>query len=142
MWEFVRILLFSAIVSITGGKRDFPPGRYQFDLDEPLVAINEGASIYVDVSSMLPPRQSLASKRKWADHFPIDSMTVHLIPDENSSEPVQFSYQGNISYTSDSVYLILSSDKAVPQGVDYVAAEFTTTVDLNHTELLWKNHGK
>lgn len=141
VWGFLKILLFSAVISITGGKRDFSPGRYQLDFHKPLVAINGGASMYVDVSSMSPVG-SLALRREWADHFPLNSITVLLFSSKSSGEPVRLTYQGGISYTGNSLFLILSSDKDVPQNLEYVSAEFTTAVNLTSVELFWKNYGK
>lgn len=142
MWEFIRILFLSAIVSITGGKKDFATGNYQFDLGAPIVAINEGALVYVDVSSMAPRGQTLAMRREWASRFPRNCMAIKLIPKEASYESVYLTYQGGISYTGDSLYLLLVGDKAIPRGVQYMAVEFKTTVPLNSAELIWKNYGE
>lgn len=129
-------------MSITGGKKDFAIGNHQFEFGAPIVAINEGAVVYVDMSSMVPRGQTLAMRREWASHFPRNCMTIKLIPKKTSDEPVRLTYQGGISYTKDSLHLILVGEKGIPRGVQYMAAEFKTTIPLNSVELIWKNYGK
>jgi hypothetical protein len=128
--------------SISGGKKDFTPGDYHLAIKEPLVAINNGVSVYVDVSSMLPNGQTLAMRREWASRFPLNCMAIQLIPRDGSDETVHLTYKGDVSYTRDVLYLILVSDSPIPKGVEYEAAKFTTTIQLRDIEVIWKNYGK
>lgn len=143
MWEFIKILLFSSIVSLTPNKANFTPGVHDIQINKSLSAITSGAVFYVDVTSMLPSDEgSINEVRNWvARTFKEGSLRVKL-SGVGAGKSVDFTYIGHTSIAANSVYLTLVSHDPVPVRVDFSKVTFETDVKLVQVELLWKNYNK
>ena len=106
----------------------------------PLVAINEGASIWIDVSSMVKRRReetALDLDLRVKELFPDGAIEAVLV---SKALNVPLRYKGHFAYGGDNVKLIVESDGGVPVDVEFNAIVITTSVPLESVSVWWRNY--
>lgn len=139
MMEFFRILFFAKTVLLTPEPIDLV-GDVELELKEPLVAITRGASIEIDVSSILTKRKQesiIEFDRKVAEIFPVGGIEANLFSEDEVK--VILSYDGGAAYTNDRVFLMLYADGGVPTDVEFDRLMIRSRIKLTSVTVSWRN---
>lgn len=142
MKEFFLILFFSKIVLLTPKPIDFL-GDYVIELDSPISAITSGASIEIDVSSMITwgeDESILDFRERLNELFPKGKISAHLKNDANNE--ILLAYTGAHVVNKNKVVLSLYNDKGVPLDIDYNYLTIKSSIELENVLIYWKNHKK
>jgi hypothetical protein len=140
MLEFLRILFFGHVVLITPQPVDLY-GTVEFSLEEPVAAITTGATLEVDVSSMIakPREEPIAAFRQRVDAmFARGAIEATLFGANDVS--VHMQYNGNHAYSDTGVTLLLESADDVPTGVEFTRLEVSSQMTLKSVTLSWRNY--
>ncbi len=138
--EFLSILFFAKTVLLTPVPIDLY-GDLDMRLRTPLTAITSGASIQVNVSSMISKSEKegiLEFGRRVESAFPPGTIQAKLTG--NDGQEVKLSYEGNYAYSSDAVLLTLTANNGVPKNVEFERIIITSHIKLKSVLLSWKNH--
>lgn len=139
MWEFIQGL-FLAKLLLLAGPGDFVPGTHQIEIREPVSAISGGASLRLDITSMVPQEaRSLAASREWIEKtFPDNSIRATLKSKDGLS--VNLSFDGASSWEPESIQLIIAASEGVPKGVEFSSLALSTDLHLQQVTLTWANY--
>lgn len=141
--EWLWILLFGSFLSLSDQPMNFSAGTHGVPLKRPLSAITSGASLYVDVTSMVPTGEmTIDESRRWVErNVEPGCLKATLQADGATTVPLEF--RGGISFAPDSLYLILSGpDLAVPVRQDFKRLTVTSCIPLRQVRLYWANYRK
>lgn len=141
MFELIKMMLFAKVIMLTPNPIDIKPGCLELELAEPLSAINEGAALYIDVSSMLPDDvNGIFEAQAWVEEtFPKKSAQARLLDSSNDIE-VEFFFEGNSSWSEDQIRLVLSGSSGVSTNAEYDKIFLETTIGLHNVSIIWKNY--
>ncbi|RUO35487.1 hypothetical protein CWE13_11190 [Aliidiomarina shirensis] len=143
MFELIKMMLFAKVIMLTPNPIDIEPGCLELELAEPLSAINEGAVLYIDVSSMLPDDvNGIFEARAWVkETFPKRSVQARL-HDSYSDTEVELFFEGDSSWSENQIRLVLSGTSGVPTSIEYDKLFVETNIDLKGVSIIWKNYSK
>ena len=139
MMEFLSILFFAKTVLLTPVPIDLY-GDLDMRLRTPLTAITSGASVEVNVSSMIskPEKEGILEfGRRIKSAFPPGTLEAKLIG--NDGQEVKLSYEGNYAYSNDAVLLVLTANNGVPKKVEFERVVVTSHIKLKSVLVSWKN---
>ena len=139
MIEFIKILLFSKIITLTPVPVDIDR-QLILDLNIPIKAITSGAGIEIDLSKQV--RSSIGNKDMFEtfdfmeEKFPEGSIHVQL------KGKSQFILLDKISYgySNGSSKVKVSSASGVPEGIEFTSVIINTNVPLQNAIISWKNY--
>jgi hypothetical protein len=143
MMELLRILFFANSVLLTPSPINIHQGG-DVEFSSPVSAISSGAAIHVDVSAMVPlgARQDIISSRRWVgSQFPRGSI-VATIGCGGCPKGVEFSFDGDISWSKGGVELMLTSKTGVPTDVEFNKINLHSDVELHQISIKWFNYMK
>lgn len=139
MLDFFRILFFAKTVLLTPD-----PINVLGDIDlrpsEPLTAITTGASIEIDVSSMIkkPQQEGIVEfRRRVAEAFPPGSINAKLLGKDNRQ--VTLWYDGGVAFAKDAIFLGLYAGDGVPIDAEFDRVKLTSRVQLKSVRVSWRN---
>ena len=138
MKEFFLILFFSKTILLTPDPINLH-GRLELAPDKPIEAITSGASIQVDVSSMVGwngKEDILVFRKKISDLFPLGTIKAKLV---GKGKEVTLSYHGDHQFNKDHVMLSLYADNGVPSSVEFTKVIIESSIELNGIKVYWKN---
>jgi hypothetical protein len=139
MIEFLRILFLGKMLLITPQPVDLD-GMVEFKLGEPLTAITAGATLEIDVSSMISKRREepiIDFRRRVDEAFPAGTVEATLF---GENVRVEMPYTGNYAYSDAGVTLLLQSKDGVPTGVEFSRLTITSQSTLRSIAVRWRNH--
>ena len=141
MYDFLMILLFSKVVLLTPEPVDINSNEkgYEINLKEPINAINSGASIEIDITTMLPVSikgDVVKSREAVSKIFPDGSVEVILSMDKGN---ISLKDRFGISVGSNDTKLTLYNDN-MPTNIDFNAVTIKTSVNLENVKIYWRNH--
>lgn len=139
MLDFFRVLFFAKTILLTPEPITLL-GDVEIRPTLPLTAITAGASIEIDVSSMMTKHQKegiVEFRRRVTEAFPSGSINAKLFGKDNRE--VILSYDGGVAYTDKAVYLGLYAHDGVPTGVEFNRVKLTSRVQLNSVKVSWRN---
>jgi hypothetical protein len=142
LMEFLRILFFAKMVLLTPEPIDLH-GSVELRPREPLIAITTGASIEVDVSSMItknPQEGVVEFRRRVNTMLPLGAIEAKLLGSETRA--VALRYDGSVAYSENQVMLSLTSDTGVPTGTEFTQVVVMSRVDLKSIKVSWRNYKK
>jgi hypothetical protein len=140
MMTFLRILIFAKIVLLTPEPIDLF-GEVELKLRESLTAITKGASIEINISSLITkPRQEgiLEFRRRLREVFPPGTIEATMI--SKDKRQVTLHYNGASAYSGNEVILILDADGGVPTDVEFEKLIITSRINLKSVTVSWKNY--
>jgi len=140
MKEFLLILLFGKSVLLTPVPVVLH-GSMELQPEAPIEAITSGASIQIDVSSIVSwdtKEGILEFRQRLKKQFPPGSIKAELFGDGNKKTTL--TYKGNHLFNKDSVMLSLYGDNGVPTDVEFKKVILTSSIELKGVKVLWKNH--
>lgn len=140
MNEFFLILFFSKTVLLTPDLINLH-GRLELVPDRPIEAITSGASIQIDVSSMVAwdgKEDILIFRKKLSEHFPPGTITAQLIGKDNKE--VTLSYQGNHLFNKNNVMLSLYAGNGMPTDIEFTKVIIESNIKLLGIKVIWINY--
>lgn len=141
MMEFLRILFFAKTVLLTPEPINLL-GDVELRPREPLTAITAGASIEIDVSSMITkPRQESVEDfyRRAEAMFPSGAAEAKLLTKDKREVVLNYDQRG-IAFSNDTVFLVLSADGGVPTDIEFEIVRLTSRIELQSVKVTWKNY--
>jgi len=138
--EFLRILFFAKVVLLTPVPIDLF-GDVELKPRKQLTAITTGASIEIDVSSMITkPQQEgiIEFRRRVAEMFPAGTIEVKLFGKDKRE--VVLRYGEGAAFSNDAVFLVLYADDGVPPDVEFERVLLTSRIKLKAVKVAWKNY--
>lgn len=138
--EFLSILFFAKTVLLTPVPIDLF-GDLDMRLRTPLTAITSGASVQVNVSSMIskPEKEGILEfGRRVESAFPPGTLEAKLTGKDG--QEVRLRYVGKYAYSSDAVVLLLTADNGVPKNVEFERIVVTSHIKLKSVLVSWKNY--
>ena len=142
MKEFILILFFAKTILLTQSPIDVH-GNLVLELKEPIKAITTGASIQVDVSSMISYSSSdeiSAFRGKLLKLFPQNSIKGKLV--QKNGNEVLLTYNGDHLFNSKEVLISLYAENGVPLDKEFEKVELQSDRLLTSVSIYWKNHKK
>jgi hypothetical protein len=144
MIEFFKILFFSKLVLLTPGFVDIDNSADYFalNLNEPISAINSGASVQIDVTRMIQfdDKPDVIEIQKRADALFSDEV-IEVVLVETDKTHVLSLKNGGASVNANSAILSLSGQD-IPTGVDFKELKITSSIKLEKIKIYWKNFKK
>lgn len=141
MKEFFLTLFFSKFILITPNPVDLDIGVTLIKLKEPLEAITPGASIQIDVTSILKLEASdgvMEAKEKANQLLPRGALSASI--GSQDSLKTTLYYDGNILYSNGQVLVSLHNKDGVPVDLEFTSLEINCTVKLTQVEIYWRNY--
>lgn len=141
--EWLWVLVFGSFVTLTDEPVDLSVGINHIPLRKPISALNSGARMYVDVTSMVPAEAlaSVFSARQWVeDNVPVHCLSAVL--DDDRLAPVELEFEGHSSYGQGSLWLNLAASNDLPLRQGYSELAVSSCMPLPGVLLYWRNHGK
>lgn len=142
MLDFIFILLFGKTVLLTNIPVDIQDTS-SISLEKPISALTPGASIQIDVSSMIKyePKSNIADFRKKIEEmFPPQSIQATLV--SIGGENVILKYNGASMFNEKQVLISLYSDIGVPKSTEFNRIQISSATKLRSVKLLWMNYKK
>jgi hypothetical protein len=139
-FKYLILLLFSKTILLTPAPINLGVGFTRLELAKPIQAITPGASLQLDITSMLKPlvnNNFLEIKKKTNELFPIGSVSATLTTD--SGVDVLLSNNGGFLYRKDRVTLSLHNKKGVPVYEDFQFLQFRSDIKFENVKIYWKN---
>lgn len=139
MKEFFLILFFSKTVLLTPNPIMLN-GEIQLIPKDPLEAITTGASIQIDVSSMIKQGEDegfLEFDKRLLESFPAGAINAKLIG--NDKTEVMLTYEGASLTNKESTMLSLYSEGGVPTDIEFNKVVVTSNIELKDIKIYWKN---
>ena len=139
MKEFFLILLFSKTILLTPDPISLH-GRLELVPDKPIKAITSGASIQIDVSSLINKDEKegiLAFRKRLLAMFPPKTISARLVGEDAE---VVLQYDGGHSFNKDSVWLELYVESGIQTDIEFKRVVIESSIKLNGVKILWKNY--
>lgn len=137
MKEFFTILFYGKVILLTPNPVNVE-NQLDVMLDEPIVAVTSGASVQIDVSSMIEVTNVIETRQAVSSRFPDECLSGAL---HGANIEVALQDMGT-AISSDSVQLILSSDSGVPIGTEFSRIVIFSCVNMTNVEIYWRNYKK
>ena len=134
--------MFGSFVALTERPVDLVDGSNDVPLRAPISAVTRGASIFVDITSMVPKNEvTIELSRRWVEKN-VSAGCLKAVLESGDSDPVALEFKGSSSFEPGKVYLILASGSGVPIRKDFRKISLTSCVRLNQVMIYWQNHQK
>ncbi len=140
--DFFLILLFAKSVLLTQSPIDVY-GSFVLDFEEPIKAITPGASIQIDVSSMISYSSNediRTFRKKLLKLFPKNIIRGKLIT--KNGQKVLITYHGDHLFNKKEVLISLYADDGIPLDKEFENLELESKIQLTSVYIYWKNYKK
>jgi len=138
--NFFWILLFGSFVALTERPIDLVAGVNDVPLRVPISAVTHGASIFVDITSMIPKDEvTIELSRRWVEKN-VSAGCLQAVLQADNTGPVALEFKGSSSFEPGKVFLILASAGAVPVRKDFRRLSLTSCVPLSQVMVYWRNY--
>lgn len=142
MKTLIIILLFGKTILLTPNPISIDNDAIVLKLSEPISAITKGASIQIEVTSMLSSydvSDVIEAQGVVKELFPEGTISASLNNDDD--DKVVLSYDGGILYNRKHTRLSLYSDD-MPTKIKWDNVTIRSEVELIDVLVLWRNHTK
>jgi len=137
MKELLIVLIFGKTILLTPSPILIGPEWVDISISKQLVAINEGASVLLDISS-LPHDKDLQAVRKEIDaKYPKGSVKGQLVTNDGVVHEL---FNVGLSWNKKATRLILSSEQPIPKDIHFVKVRLRSEYLIETTYVYWKNH--
>lgn len=140
--DWLWILIFGSFVQLNSQPVSIADVNVTLPLRPPISALTSGASIYIDVTSLVPSEQfSLAHSRAWIEkEIPYGCVKARL---EGAGAAVKLRFEGGTAFEPQRLYLILvGPNAAVPTRRRFNKLTLTSCVPLRGVDVYWMNYRK
>jgi len=141
--EWLLVLFFGGSFSLTDNSIDLLATVNEIPLRRPIYAINSGASILIDITSMIPKDQmNINSSRKWISEN-IRSGCIKAMLKGDSTKDVYLEFKGGVSYRPERLRLILDGEEGgVPTRRNFNKLFLSSCIRLSNVDVYWMNYQK
>ena len=140
MKELFLIVFFGKVILLTPNPIDIDRSIELF-LDKPITAITSGASILIDISSMVSDKERESARnsdKELIAMFPPESIVAKLIG--NDDYEVMLKFNGGFQVGNDTIELILHAESGIPAGIEFNKVHIQSTIELSSVKVFWKNY--
>ena len=141
MYEFFMVLFFGKTLLLTPVGVDVD-SYTKISLDEhPVMAINSGAQIQIQVPEILNVKTSSPVDRisLIESIFPSDSLRANIVSSNGESFVLDVQ---SVSVSADDSRICLSSSSGVPTNTEYNTILLYSKISIKGAKVYWKNHGQ
>lgn len=137
--KLVIVLLLGETTLLTNEPVTISSDYSLFEFSESIEALNDGAGLLIDVTSMLPNynERKLSVVRRDVHKLLGDSVIVANL--KNNKAGHAFTYKGGCLVGKNRILIMLSSDEILTEK-RWSRMEVKSSVELKNVELLWKNY--
>lgn len=140
--DFFWILLFGSFVALTERPIDLVAGVNNIPLRAPISAVTHGASIFVDITSMIPKDEvTIELSRRWVEKN-VSAGCLKAALQADNAGLVALEFKGGSSFEPGKVFLILAAGGGVPVRQDFRRLSLASCVPLSQVMVYWRNHQK
>ncbi len=142
MKTFFLLLFFSSNSLLTESYVTIKDNTHIINIKKPISAITDGASLLIDISSMIPDieNKSITQLRKDVINiFESFIITAKLIGKTNN---VTLAYSGHSMITNKQVFLTLESNKNLSKLGKWSKVIISSSKELTDVKVYWKNFSK
>lgn len=134
------VIFFGGSVYLTPEPIDLH-GRYEIVRVKPIEALTAGASLGIDVSSVIKDygkgNDVWTLSRRVERLIPPGSVEAVLVGD---GVEVVLRYKGHFRYNNTGIWVTLEADEGVPTGVDFTKVVIDSDVELKGVRVIWRNY--
>lgn len=141
MINLFLIIFFGSVTSLTKNPIDIVTGVNEISLKNPIAAITSGASIELDISSIVPASNTtIFESRKWAEeNFPKDCIRV-ILHKRGYTNPQSKLVMNGIGISNEKTFLILSNVAGIPTKQEFDSITLFSCRSIRKVNLFWKNY--
>ena len=137
MKEFFTVLFFGNVVLLTPQPVTFED-HLNIELDEPIMAITNGAGLQVDVTSMIEVTGVIETRHAVDARFPDGCVRAVL---HSSNFQIVLQRMGT-RVSKDRVQIGLYSDSGIPIEAEFSRIEVFSCEQMTEVNVYWSNHKK
>ncbi len=145
MMTFLKLLFFSKVILLTPVPVDLHVGANTIPLPEPIEAISPGASVEIDVTSLVNPgmerdliKDLLTLDDKIKKLFSGETIVALLVSEEG--ERAELIHHGGYTIGKTDVRISLLNKDGMPVDVEFIFLQINTTLPMKDVRIYWKNH--
>lgn len=144
MWQLIQTLLFGGTFVITPTPVDITSSWLDLRLKDPVEALNSGATLEIDVTSVVPPTKpdghdALERLAKAEKLFPIGCAEARLVT-QDQREVLLASVSPAASSTQ--TLLLLTNTTGMPADLKFSNVFVRASCPIMSTHVYWHNFGK
>jgi hypothetical protein len=142
MIDFILAFLLGHTSLLTPAPVDIR-GSQEINLTKPISAVTDGATLQIDVSSVVSPKLGpFRVPASVLEAFPKGSITATLSQTHGSAS-VKMVYSGDVMLLSNEVRILLPPKTSIATRVKFDRITITTSKQLPAVKIYWNNvHGK
>ena len=133
MKTFFLLLFFSKTLLLTPDPINLSQDWMQIVPQRPLTAITSGATIIIDITSIVGEEKNIATLERT---FPRGTVEAKLIRDDGTEVTL---HDGFFAYSEHQCWILLSGDGPVPTSVRFVKVLVRGSPILRGVKVSWKN---
>ncbi len=108
---------------------------------EPISAVTSGASLEIDVSSIVmksKEERTVEFRARVKKLFPPHTIKANLV--QKNGEKIPLIYAGYFSFNNKGTWLSLSSESGVPTGKEFITVEVISKIKIEDVTIHWRNY--
>lgn len=133
MKKFILMLLFSKTILLTTSPVDLTDTWMQIVPKSPLKAITSGASLQIDISSIVGNQSDFKILQQM---FPKGTVEANLICSSGEKVILQ---DGSFAYSNNEIRMILDGVKPIPTDETFVRVQIKSKRVMPGVKIYWKN---
>ncbi|WP_434031668.1 hypothetical protein [[Pseudomonas] boreopolis] len=139
---FFIVLLFGGFSAVENLHNNISRGTTDVVLRHKIMAVTEGAALYIDISSKFGEREvdPISVRDSIVKNIPKGCIRVVLKGEGDAAADMKF--EGGVSYEPGRVWIILRSDKGVPTWHYFDKMSIQSCMDIDDVKFFWKNYSK
>jgi hypothetical protein len=140
MWTFFKILFLGGTTLLTPHPIDLGEAWVRIDPKESLAAVTSGASLFVDITALIPPPTNLLDRMATADRlFPKGCIRARL--NTNAGEEITLLNAGS-AVSNSNTYIIVAAESGVPTDLKFRTVSISATCPMKGVVVSWKNYSE
>ena len=139
MLELFRALVFGQVITLSPGLADLGDIAVRFVAAKPIEALNAGARLSVNVSSVVAVSDSLDTMRRTEEVFPKGCIQATGI--QPNGNEIQLKSQ-TVAWSSTGAYVVLAQEGGANTSVEFTAINVTSCRPVPKASAEWANYGK
>lgn len=139
MLELLRALLFGKMITLSPATANLSDEAVHFTAAKPIEALNAGARLSLNVSSVVAVADSMDTMRRTEEAFPQGCIRATALQ-ANGGE-IQLQSQ-SIAWSSAGAYVVLAQEGGANTSVTFTAIKVTSCRPVPNVSAEWANYGK
>jgi hypothetical protein len=137
--EFLRILFFAKAVALSPAVANIGEVEVVFRAKEPLVALNDGAKVSIDVSNVVPVTDVIETMRRIETAFPAGCIRAAGVHHDGSSTKLT---RQSVATSSTAAFVYLRQEGSANRNVGFTSIVISTCRPIPNALVTWHNSSK